>query len=320
MLDAIICDNCYNQHGTAHDCVFCQKVASAGTGQKIVYIPLDGIVVAFNDFCTAKSEAGLRYTKRMISIDHCMQGRAQWEHDDGSFCYLGEDDIQVSVNTDHTCCFGLPACKYRGITVNIFIDQAEAALKVCFPTFDINLQQRWKKFSVKKDFFVTMAQTQIHNVFLSLYQSKENITNNFLLLKVMELIIALDSMDKDEFSGEKPYFKRSHVEKVRQVKEYLCENADKRSTIDDLVDRFDIPKSTLKMCFKVMYGMPISEFMMHYRLHHAAKLLRTTDMSITEISLMSGYENPSKFSAAFKRSFAETPLRYRKDNHHMECF
>ncbi len=44
----------------------------------------------------------------------------------------------------------------------------------------------------------------------------------------------------------------------------------------------------------------------------AAVMLKTTDDSIGEISSAMGYDNPSKFSAAFKEIIGIAPRDYRK--------
>ena len=43
----------------------------------------------------------------------------------------------------------------------------------------------------------------------------------------------------------------------------------------------------------------------------AAKLLRETTLSISEVSLQVGYESQSKFTAAFKEYFGILPKEYR---------
>lgn len=44
----------------------------------------------------------------------------------------------------------------------------------------------------------------------------------------------------------------------------------------------------------------------------ATILLRDTSDSITEIAAKMGYDNPSKFSEAFKKEFGELPSEFRK--------
>lgn len=49
------------------------------------------------------------------------------------------------------------------------------------------------------------------------------------------------------------------------------------------------------------------------RLHEAAELLRTTNLSIREISQIVRYAKPESFATAFRRSYGLPPLRYRHE-------
>ena len=44
----------------------------------------------------------------------------------------------------------------------------------------------------------------------------------------------------------------------------------------------------------------------------AARWLVETELSVAEIAGRLGYENPNKFSSAFKRVIGETPSAYRR--------
>ena len=68
----------------------------------------------------------------------------------------------------------------------------------------------------------------------------------------------------------------------------------------------------MKDCFKAVYGKPIHAFQREYKMQTAIKLLVTTKLSIAEIAGMVGYENPNKFSAAFKDIIGQPPSEYRK--------
>lgn len=47
-------------------------------------------------------------------------------------------------------------------------------------------------------------------------------------------------------------------------------------------------------------------------MEYAASLLRKTDETVMNISASVGYENQSKFAAAFKELFGVNPKEYRK--------
>ena len=68
----------------------------------------------------------------------------------------------------------------------------------------------------------------------------------------------------------------------------------------------------MKDCFKAVYGKPIHAFQKEYKMQKAAQLLRDTEQSITDIAASIGYENPNKFSSAFKTMFGCSPREYRR--------
>jgi AraC-like DNA-binding protein len=47
------------------------------------------------------------------------------------------------------------------------------------------------------------------------------------------------------------------------------------------------------------------------RLHHAADLLRRTDLPVTDVSWQCGFDNPSAFGRAFKAEYGIQPAQYR---------
>ncbi len=102
------------------------------------------------------------------------------------------------------------------------------------------------------------------------------------------------------------------VETVMAIHRQLTEHLEERPTIEELSRQYLINTSTLKETFKQVYGMPIAAYMKDYRLCRAAQLLRETEDSVGEIAAQVGYENQSKFTAAFKEAFYQLPTRYRE--------
>lgn len=99
---------------------------------------------------------------------------------------------------------------------------------------------------------------------------------------------------------------------VRQIHEQLLENLAQRVTIDELAKQYHINACTLKAVFKAVYGGSIAAHMKKHRMEKAASLLRETDMSIAAIAGEVGYENQSKFTAAFREMYGKAPTAYRR--------
>jgi len=63
--------------------------------------------------------------------------------------------------------------------------------------------------------------------------------------------------------------------------------------------------------FKAAYGETPHQYVLTRRVERAQALLRTTDLSVTEICLEVGFRSLGSFSAAFHRVAGTTPTAYR---------
>lgn len=64
--------------------------------------------------------------------------------------------------------------------------------------------------------------------------------------------------------------------------------------------------------FKEHIGIPPKAYYNKLRIENACQLLEHTQLTITEISIRSGYENPLYFSQIFKKATMLSPANYRK--------
>jgi len=69
--------------------------------------------------------------------------------------------------------------------------------------------------------------------------------------------------------------------------------------------------SSFKREFREHYGAPPGKWLLARRLEHAASLLTTTDLSITEVVFECGFEDHSHFTKAFKERFGHPPSAVR---------
>ena len=92
----------------------------------------------------------------------------------------------------------------------------------------------------------------------------------------------------------------------------LIENPFSKITISQLAEMFHVAESSMKRCFTSIAGNSIGTFMKIKRMEAAAELLVSEpQLSICEVAEAAGYENQSKFSAAFKSIMGVTPFAYR---------
>jgi AraC-like DNA-binding protein len=70
--------------------------------------------------------------------------------------------------------------------------------------------------------------------------------------------------------------------------------------------------SSFKRDFQEIYHITPGRWLLQKRLDYACMLLTTTDNTVSDITLESGFENIAHFSRAFKQKFGASPLQYRK--------
>ena len=82
--------------------------------------------------------------------------------------------------------------------------------------------------------------------------------------------------------------------------------------VDHLCLELGVNRSKLYSTIKDVSGMTLGHYILKVRLDKAAKLLKNTDMTITEVCYQIGIESPSYFSKAFKVQFGVSPSEFIK--------
>lgn len=119
----------------------------------------------------------------------------------------------------------------------------------------------------------------------SLYLIISSLINNNLLLEGIE-----------EDSSQKIY-KTALTKKVLQ---YISENYSRRIYIDDLAAIANMSKYHFCRFFKKYTGMTPVQYLNFIRVDEASKLLLSGNYSITEIAMLTGFDNLSYFAKTFK--------------------
>lgn len=79
-----------------------------------------------------------------------------------------------------------------------------------------------------------------------------------------------------------------------------------------LAQKFSLSETKLKTNFKQLFGKPVYQYFQESQMRLAKELLAENQLNIKELSSKFGYENTSKFSAAFKKHHGVLPSELRK--------
>lgn len=294
------------------NCAIFQVTDESGEGLMTFYNVFKGCCLIYNDFHMEKCCSGFTPKGEMFCIDHCREGRIQWNVEKNRYIYVESGDMQVNSRAQHTKQFSFPLNHYHGLTIGFDINEAEEALLHVMEGFSVDLRKLREKFCPNNRTFIMRAGAQIDHIFSELYNLPENVRLPYFKIKVLELLLFLETADVPENGTERPYFYKSQVDKVKDIASLLTSDLEHWYTLEELSKRFSFPLTSLKQCFKGIYGCSISSYMKEYRMTAAALMLKNTEESVISIASKVGYSNPGKFAAAFRSILGSTPTEYRK--------
>lgn len=163
-------------------------------------------------------------------------------------------------------------------------------------------EYRWKQFLVPKEIMMYLKKFMAEN------EEKKNeykeIQNALAFIITNEIVRALINSD----IGCKVIKEETSIEKAIN---YMHQNFENKITVKKLANVCNMSESYFIKCFKEETGKSPIEYLINIRLNKARKLLRDSNLSITEISLKCGFYSNSHFSSCFLRKNKITPSKYR---------
>lgn len=101
---------------------------------------------------------------------------------------------------------------------------------------------------------------------------------------------------------------------MKTVVLYCSQNFTKDLSLSMLEDELHLSKYYISHLFGDKLGIRFNDYVNSLRISEACRLLRTTEMSITEISDISGFGTLRTFNRAFTKQMGVAPSDYRKSN------
>lgn len=221
--------------------------------------------------------------------------------------------MKLDLRQQHTGDFTFPSCHYHGLTVAFDLDVIGRSLADEVRDFPVTPEGIVSRFSLGTSPICAARCGRGGAHLRRIVPGAGKDPHPVLQSEILELLY-LDTMTIPDTVGERPYFYRTQVEKVKAIRRFLAEHISEHYTQEALSHRFDIPMTAMKTCFRSVYGTSIGSWLAGYRMNAAAELLlRERELSIAEIGGRVGYDSAGKFTVAFKKIMKLTPSEYRKE-------
>lgn len=308
-------DNPYGMIQTVEHCELFsiyRSQDSTGDCEVTVYPVFSGIELVYYDVHMQSCDINLAKGREMLIITHCQEGRIEFEYKNGEYLYLASGDLSIQKNTENIRHRYCPLSHYHGVSVAIDMNRVPRCFSCILDDVFVSPEELEMKFCYEKPYAIMRENISIEHIFSELYSVPENIRKGYHKVKVLELLLFLSGLDYKGESEERRYFSRSQVTAAKEAKKYLLAHLDEHITITELADMLGISSTSLKICFKGVYGDTINGYITNCKMQKAASLLKNTDKSVLEIAGIVGYNNGSKFAGAFRRVMNKSPNEYRK--------
>ena len=102
-----------------------------------------------------------------------------------------------------------------------------------------------------------------------------------------------------------------HDEEIIKVQEWLDQNSQSDVLISALAKRFKLSARSLNRRFKLATNVSPLQYLQGLRIEHAKELLKQSNLAVSEVADMVGYQDASYFTSLFKKVTAVTPIEYR---------
>ena len=286
----------------AHFCV--NLTDETGKGTTEVFRVFPGIYLMYNDFYMDHCQNSVEPMGEFWGIEHCRAGKTEWKLENGDYAYLGADTL---MSCDYEACgrpFSFPGRLFEGLTLGFDLPLGETSL---LETLGLDFMGLKEKISAVG--LVDVAGDPEADAVLKLLYGARYKTDLHRKLALSQFLVYLSDLEPNRL--EPLYMRKYAVDRIKDMECFLREHLDRRWTLAELSDRFQIPVSVLRRNFTGVFGVSVAEHMRRVRAEKAKEMLLNTSKSIGEIASELGYDNASKFSAAF-RSYAElSPRMYR---------
>ncbi|MFW5981236.1 MAG: AraC family transcriptional regulator [bacterium] len=144
---------------------------------------------------------------------------------------------------------------------------------------------------------------------LSEYNKQKEESTIYLKILLTELLIAINRYSKNAKTIEHPNLIH---EKVSEIVKYINNNYHEDLNVDILTKKFSISPSYLSTIFKEITSFTITQYINGVRIKEAQRILRSTNMNITDISSRVGFNSLTHFGRVFKQNTDLSPSEYRK--------
>lgn len=236
----------------------------------------------------------------------CLEGRCEVSLPPDRFAVVAAGDFCVSCTREFPREYRYPSGRYRGIELFVNTLLAED------PAFSLLAHGPRTLEDVARS--AGMAAVMFENAALNqpMVQLGNALAARDDQMASLELMRVLSALQRLDLADARPHvlLTRAQMKVVRWAHDTIEAALDAPHDARELAREAGVSAATLNNHFSNLYGETIASYLRRRRMERGRELL-LGGASVAEASMSVGYANPSKFAAAFKRAFGESPREAR---------
>lgn len=112
---------------------------------------------------------------------------------------------------------------------------------------------------------------------------------------------------------------RQRRERIVAVVDFIDENFHRKLLLEEIARRMGLTMPYLSHLIREAMGMSFQDYLKKRRFEHARSLILSTDRSLLDISLESGFSDTRYMIRMFEEEFGCTPREYRRQKRHVQA-
>ena len=285
-----------------------------GEGTVEVFQLFPGVILQFHNFHCQSFQLAMEQEKQIsegLKINYCLEGRMEVRMSDGYSLFMTPGKISLDSRTVQDK-FQFPTGCYRGIELFLHYSFLEQEIPEVWKFCSIDIHGMKERFLKESDSYVLRADERLESLFQTVTDAPNEHKVEYYRIKMTELLFWLQFMDMPRRSDNSSLMTLGQVEIAKRVMETISNNLHQHYSIEELATVFGISASSVQNYFQGVYGKNISSYLKETRMSAASDMIKNEDLQIAEVAQAVGYENASKFAAAFRKFCGVSPTEYRR--------
>ena len=168
-----------------------------GEGIMTIYMPFVGVYINICDMHMQHCSSGflLEENANVICFDYCKEGRIELETVEGGYSVLQEKQFRIDDRRHHSGQVFMPLNHFHGISIYLNVDTAPRGIAAFMPQFSADIHKLKSKFCKEGVPSILKDDMAVNGIMACLYNPPANIGPDYYRLKILELLLYLDTVE-----------------------------------------------------------------------------------------------------------------------------